>query len=96
MAAPAAKLLTPSATEPATPLESALQDRTRVTEALADMNRAAARLHEAATAEASVIAEITALGTAESAEMTKMGPWWLPRCRAALRSKQADRAGPKA
>jgi hypothetical protein len=72
MAATATKLQTP-ATEPATPLEQALQASRQLTESLADLNRAAARLHAAANAEADVVAEIAALGAAETEAMTKWG-----------------------
>jgi hypothetical protein len=69
MAAPATKPLTSPATEPATPLERALHDRKRVTDALADLNRAAAKLRETGAAEASVLAEIDALAAADVLSM---------------------------
>lgn len=72
MAATATKSQTP-ATEPATPLERLYCDRAGLTGELAALNASSAKLHAAANAEASVVAEITALGAAEIESMTKWG-----------------------
>lgn len=73
MAATATKPLTPSATEPATALETLLRERASLAQSLDGLNRSAARLHAAANAEADVVAEIAALGAAEIEAMTKWG-----------------------
>lgn len=69
--APATKL-TP-APQPATGLETLHRERASLTQSLDELNRAAARLHAAANAEADVLAEIAALGAAEIEAMTKWG-----------------------
>lgn len=71
MATPATKPLTPSTTEPATPLTRLFSDRAGITHALDDLNRAAARLRETGASEAAVEAEIEELGRTEIAQMTK-------------------------
>jgi hypothetical protein len=70
MAASATKLPTPSATEPATPLERLHADRAGLTSKLAALNASSARLSEAANAEAAVLREIGVMGSAEIAAMT--------------------------
>jgi hypothetical protein len=70
MAAPAAKPLTPSAAEPATPLERLHADRAGLTGELAALSASSARLRETANAEAAVLREIGAMGSAEIATMT--------------------------
>lgn len=68
MATSATKPLT-LATEPATPLERLHADRAGLAQWLADLNRAAARLKGTEAAEAAVLAEIGAMGSAEIAAM---------------------------
>jgi hypothetical protein len=68
--APATKSLTPSATEPATPLERLHADRAGLTGELASLNASSARLRETANAGAAVLREIGAMGSAEIAAMT--------------------------
>lgn len=67
--ASATKPLTVS-TEPATPLEQLRADRAELTDELAALNASSARLRETANAEAAVLAEIGAMGSAEIAAMT--------------------------
>jgi hypothetical protein len=64
-----AKPLTAPASEP-TVLERLHADRTGLAQSLDDLNRSAARLHETNNAEAAVLAEIGAMGSAEIAAMT--------------------------
>src|SRR5258708_6673633 len=59
---PSPKPLTPSATEPATPLEQLQADRAGLTRELAALNTSAARLRETAASTAAVLAEIDELG----------------------------------
>jgi hypothetical protein len=63
----------PTVTEPATSFERLHRDHAELTHSLADLNRAAARLKETAAGEAEVLAEISALGTAEIEAMTAWG-----------------------
>jgi hypothetical protein len=60
----------PNPTEPATPLERLHADRAGLTGDLAAQSAVAARLRETANAEAAVLAEIGAMGSAEIAAMT--------------------------
>jgi len=71
MAAPATKPLTIVATEPTTasPLQLALQDRSRVTEEIARLTGVSARLTAEANGEAALLAQLADLGKAETAEM---------------------------
>jgi hypothetical protein len=64
-----AKSLTP-ATEPATPLERLHADRAGLARELAALNASSARLNETTNAEAAVLREIGAMGSAEIAAMT--------------------------
>jgi hypothetical protein len=68
MATPA-KSLTP-ATEPTSPLERLHQARAGLTSELASLNASSARLSETANAEAAVLREIGAMGSAEIVAMT--------------------------
>jgi hypothetical protein len=70
MAATAAKPLTPSAPQPVTPLQRLRDDRAGLAHELAALNASSARLHQTADAEASVLREIGAMGSAEIAAMT--------------------------
>jgi hypothetical protein len=58
------------ATEPATPLERLHADRAGLTSELDALNASSARLSETANAEAAVLREIGAMGSAEIAAMT--------------------------
>jgi DNA repair exonuclease SbcCD ATPase subunit len=69
LASPATKLLRP-APEQATPLERLHADRAGLTSELAGLNASSARLRETANAEAAVLQEIGAMGSAEIAAMT--------------------------
>jgi hypothetical protein len=60
----------PSATEPATPLARLHADRAGLTGKLAGLQASSARLRETANAEAAVLTEIGAMGSAEIAAMT--------------------------
>jgi hypothetical protein len=66
-----AKPLTPSATEPATALETLHCERAGLTGQLATLNASSARLSAAANAEAAVLREIGEMGSAEIAAMSK-------------------------
>jgi hypothetical protein len=68
--APATKPLTISATEPGTVLERLHADRAGLASELAARNASSARLRETANAEAAVLREIGAMGSAEIAAMT--------------------------
>lgn len=69
MAATATKPLT-APTEPATPLERLHAERAELTSELAALNASSARLRETANAEAAVLKEIGAMGSAEIAAVT--------------------------
>jgi hypothetical protein len=70
--ATATKPLTSSVTEPATTLECLHADRAGLAGELAALNASSARLRETANAEAAVLAEIGAMG---SAEISAMKEW---------------------
>src|ERR1019366_2071683 len=74
---------------PVTQLQGLHHDREGVTHALADLNRAAARLRETGATEASALAEINAMAAADIASMTK---WATEGCHGdAPRSDQQKR-----
>ena len=68
MAATATKPLTPP-TEPATPLQRAIQSRTLVTDEIARLTGISARLTAEANGEAALLTQLADLGKAETAEM---------------------------
>jgi DNA repair exonuclease SbcCD ATPase subunit len=73
----ATKSLPSSTIEPATPLEQLHADRAGLTGELAALNASSARLHQAANAEAALLAEIGALG---SDEISAMKAWASAGC----------------